>query len=110
MKHFRLTSPAPRLSDVIYNAANQSFEATVTLFESGSPVKYACTFPAPINMSFRDATRRLIAQARKHQKAAIGLRATLAPPLQNVTARAPRSATTIWQNWSHSGFLRRRVA
>ncbi len=110
MKHQTFTTPSARISDVIYNAANQCFEATVTLFESGLPVRYACHVPAPITMSFEDASRRLIAQARRLQKSPIGLRARMMPTTSGTSSRHSRAPLKIWRKWSHSGFLRRRVA
>lgn len=108
MKHQSFATPTARISDVIYNAQNQSFEATVTLFERGAPVKYACALPAPITMSFPDATSALIMQARRQQRTPDGL------PVRMIPATPPprhsRAAMAIWRSWSHSGFLRRRVA
>ena len=110
MKHQNISIPSERISDVIYNAANQSFEATVTLFEGGLPVRYACQVNAPITLSFEDASNRLIAQARRQQKSPAGLRARAMPTLAATAPRHPRTRLKIWQKWSHSGFLRRRVA
>ncbi|MEP2028711.1 MAG: orotidine 5-phosphate decarboxylase [Paracoccaceae bacterium] len=110
MKHQNFPTPSARISDVIYNAANQSFEATVTLFESSVPVKYACQISAPITMSFDEASRRLIAQARRQQKTPSALRARMMPAHCRAVPRRPRTSLKIWQSWSHSGFLRRRVA
>lgn len=110
MKHFRFPFPQARVSDVIYNAATQSFEATVTLFENNAGVKYACSVPAPITMSFQDATRRLIAQARRQQKTPVGLRARMLPPHSDPRNAPQFSPVQVLRRWSHSGFLRRRVA
>jgi hypothetical protein len=110
MKHFRFPFPKVRVSDVIYNAANQSFEATVTLYENNTAVKHACTVPAPITMSFEDATRRLIAQARRQQKTQSGLRARMAPLHPVLRPEPDLNPVRIFRRWSHSGFLRRRIA
>jgi len=56
-----------QLSDVIYNAANQSFEALVTVYEDDVSSKYPCAINAPITMSFEDAAAGLKTQAlRRH--------------------------------------------
>ena len=110
MKHFRFPFPQARVSDVIYNAANQSFEATVTLYENNTAVKHACTVPAPITMSFKDATLRLIAQARRQQKTPSGLRARMAPLHPAPRPEPEFNPVRILRRWSHSGFLRRRIA
>ena len=57
-----------QLTDVIYNAANQSFEALVTVHDDDLSRKYACAINAPISMSFKDAAMGLTKQAlRRHQ-------------------------------------------
>lgn len=62
------TSPV-QLTDVIYNAANQTFEATVTLYDAGNVRRYACAINAPITMSFEDAAKGLKTNAlRQHTK------------------------------------------
>ena len=56
-----------QLTDVIYNAATQSFEAVVTVHESDRSRKYACAITAPITMSFEEAAEGLRRQAeRRH--------------------------------------------
>lgn len=56
-----------QLSDVIYNAANQSFEALVTVHDASGARSYACAIDAPITMEFEDAARGLSTQAlRRH--------------------------------------------
>ena len=56
-----------QLSDVIYNAATQSFEALVTAHDAGTARSYACAIDAPITMAFEDAAAGLARQAmRRH--------------------------------------------
>jgi hypothetical protein len=57
-----------QLNDVIYNAAEQSFEALVTVYEDGNMRKYACAIDAPIEMSFADAAAGLRKQAMRRHK------------------------------------------
>lgn len=57
-----------QLSDVIYNAANQCFEALVTVDTGETARKYPCAIKAPITMSFDEAAIGLTKQAlRRHQ-------------------------------------------
>ena len=56
-----------QLNDVIYNAANQSFEALVTVHDASGTSRYACAIDAPINMEFEIAAAGLSTQAlRRH--------------------------------------------
>lgn len=56
-----------QLSDVIYNAANQSFEALVTVHDASGVQSYACAIDAPITMEFEQAAAGLATQAmRRH--------------------------------------------
>tara|TARA_R110002124_G_scaffold44532_3_gene135755 strand:+ start:790 stop:1104 length:315 start_codon:yes stop_codon:yes gene_type:complete len=52
-----------QLSDVIYNAADQTFEALVSVCKDGSSRKYACSIQAPISMTFAEAAKGLSTQA-----------------------------------------------
>lgn len=56
-----------QLADVIYNAANQSYEALVTVHDGAQTRKYACSINAPLTTSFKDAASGLSKQAlRRH--------------------------------------------
>jgi hypothetical protein len=56
-----------QLTDVIYNAATQCFEALVTVQDGEQLRRYACAIDAPITMSYRDAADGLSRQAlRRH--------------------------------------------
>lgn len=58
-----------QLTDAIYNAANQCFEALVTVHDGRASRKYPCAVKAPISMSFEEASRGLIKQAeRQHMR------------------------------------------
>ena len=57
-----------QLTEVIYNAANQTFEALVTVHDGDLTRKYACAIDAPISMTFADAASGLQKQAlRRYQ-------------------------------------------
>ncbi len=57
-----------QLTDVIYNAANQSFEALVTVHAGDTSRKYPCAINAPIDMPFEEAARGLSKQALRRAK------------------------------------------
>lgn len=78
-----------QLSDVIYNAANQSFEALVTVHDATGIRRYACAIDAPIDMEFEDAARGLSTQAlRRH---GLGRADSVQTPAQ-IVQRAGRPA------------------
>lgn len=59
-----------QLTDVIYNAASQSFEALVTVHSGKMSRKYPCAINAPISMSFEEAAKGLTKQALRRDHAA----------------------------------------
>ena len=61
-----------QLTDVIYNAANQSFEALVTVHNGDVSRKYPCAINAPISMSYADAAEGLTKQALRRDRSARG--------------------------------------
>ena len=63
------------LSEVIYNAASQCFEATVTVHDGDNSRSYACEIDAPITMSFARAAEGLATQALRKHGGPRGLRA-----------------------------------
>lgn len=75
-----------QLSDVIYNAATQSFEALVTVHDASGERSYACAINAPITMAFEDAAEGLATQAmRRHTHGRLDM-------IHMPTAAAPRRA------------------
>lgn len=56
------------MSDVIYNAAEQVFEACVIIHSDPASVHYACSLPAPITTSFEEAARGLRRDALRQAK------------------------------------------
>lgn len=79
-----------QLSDVIYNAASQCFEALVTVSDSALAKQYPCAIEAPITMTFQQAAMGLEKQAlRKHSSG----RSLFSKTLRNrPTVRAGRAA------------------
>ena len=94
-----------QLSDVIYNAATQSFEALVTVHDTGKARSYACAISAPITMAFEDAAAGLAKQAmRRHTHGrADGIHIPSATP----TPRAGRM--TSWRKLVVDRFATGRV-
>jgi hypothetical protein len=80
-----------QLTDVIYNAANQCFEALVTVHDDGFSRKYACAIDAPISMPFADAAKGLSKQAMRRHKTRGGTYSQVKRPVP--TLRAGRPAT-----------------
>ena len=85
-----------QLTDVIYNAANQSFEALVTVHDGNNSQKYPCSIDAPIDMSFHDAAKGLTTQAmRRHQvKRGMSSKIEAHRPMQR--AGRPKPITLQW--------------
>lgn len=79
-----------QLSDVIYNATSQNFEALVTVHAPRGPRKYACAINAPINMSYADAASGLATQALRRHAGRGGLSSW--PNLVAAQARTRRKA------------------
>lgn len=69
-----------RLDNVVYNAATQRFEATVTVFGHGPVRKFACSIDAPITMTFEDAASGLAKQAMRRYEKRGGLHSTMNTP------------------------------
>jgi hypothetical protein len=61
------------LSNVIYNAASQRFEALATVHGGTEARKFACAIEAPIDMSFEDAATGLTTQALRRNAGRGGL-------------------------------------
>lgn len=68
-----MQNQAVELNNVIYNAANQSFEALATVYAGSSTRSIACEINAPIDMSFEDAAQRLSTQALRRFHGRSGL-------------------------------------
>ncbi|THH34837.1 hypothetical protein E4Z66_17925 [Aliishimia ponticola] len=75
-------------SNVIYNAAEQAFEARVTVHDD-TPVTYACAIDAPITMDFEDAADGLVTQALRRHGADRGLCSSRASDPQTLPEQTP---------------------
>ncbi len=79
-----------QLSDVVYNAATQSFEALVTVHDGTRTQRYACAIDAPITMEFEAAAKGLATQALRRNQ--LGKRDSHREPLL-LRQRAGRHST-----------------
>ncbi|MEM6310117.1 MAG: hypothetical protein AAF754_08705 [Pseudomonadota bacterium] len=75
------------ISNVIYNAAEQAFEARVSVHDSVNSVSYACSIKAPINMSFERAAKGLTQQALRRHGAPKGVFSKIAPTQTGIVHR-----------------------
>lgn len=72
-----MTQTKIQMSDVIYNACTQCFEALVTVNTGQRTSKYPCAIEAPITMSFADASKGLATQAMRRHEGRSGLRSQM---------------------------------
>ena len=95
------------MSNVIYNAAEQAFEARVTVYADGGAQSYACAIAAPITTSFEDAAKGLAKQALRKHGAPRGIRSWMTEtPLSRMSAHRLRRGLPLGQY----GFFRGRAA
>ena len=83
-----MQTPRTELTGVIYNAAEQAFEAKVTVHDAKGTASYACAIEAPISLSFEDAAEGLARQALRKHGMPRGLRSWMAhEPITRVIKR-----------------------
>ncbi|EBA05615.1 hypothetical protein [Sagittula stellata] len=92
-----MSDMTPRIHDVRYNAAEQCFEALVTLHTPGGRVRVASTFSAPMTTDFEAASRGLLNTALMAlgDRAALKsreLRTPIVPPRTAVASHMPHAA------------------
>ena len=90
-----LTSPV-QLTDVIYNAATQSFEASVTIYEKSAAYRYPCVIEGPISMRFQDAAKALEKQAFRQHGNPAGLCSVTRQPIPQRQLRHHRLDLRVW--------------
>ena len=98
------------LSEVIYNAAEQAFEAKVTVHAQQGPVTYACAIPAPINTSFEDAAKILATEALRRHGGPVGLRSYTAKQTGQNAIRLVSNRLRRGLPLGQYGFFRGRAA
>lgn len=85
-----------QLTNVIYNAASQCFEALVTVHDGDKSKKYACAINAPIEMTFEDAATGLKTQALRRHAGMPGLASRYITPRAAQRAGRPAYSTMEW--------------
>lgn len=85
-----------QLADVIYNAANQTFEALATVHSEGRTRKYACEINAPITMTFKEAAAGLTKQALRRESHRGGLYSEASVHVAHQRAGRPRFDPRRW--------------
>lgn len=85
-----------QLTNVIYNAASQCFEALVTVHDGDKSKKYACAIDAPIEMTFEDAATGLKTQALRRHAGMSGLASRYITPRAAQRAGRPVHSTMEW--------------
>ena len=98
------------ISNVAYNAAEQMFEAIVTVHDGGAVHRYACAIDAPISMSYARAADGLARQALRKHGAPRGLRSWFAQPATAQVARNTRAALRRGLPLGQYGYFRGRAA
>ncbi len=90
-----MTQTQVQLSNVIYNAGSQCFEALVTVTTRSATKTYSCAIEAPITMSFEQAAEGLKIQALRQNAHGTGMysqmRHHVAPALAGRTNFDPRT-------------------
>ncbi len=98
-----MRQPKTRISQITYNAAEQCFDASVTLVDGDESFTYPVSIPAPLDTGYEDVTRAVLDRARlQHRANAAALRSrkpaedALAMPI--VLPPSVREATVgLWQ-------------
>lgn len=90
-----MQNQAVELNNVIYNAANQSFEALATVYAGSSTRSFACEINAPIDMTFEDAAKGLSTQALRRFKGRGGLSSVHPATTPSPQVRAGRTSPRV---------------
>lgn len=85
-----------QLSDVIYNAAEQTFEALVAVHQDGTSRRYACSIDAPITMTFKQAAEGLKKQAIRRDRSGSGIYSERVLRAAKLRAGRPRFDPRRW--------------
>lgn len=91
-----MTTQKIQISEVAYNAANQCFEAMVSIGTGSKTAKYPCAIEAPINMSFEQASKGLMTQALRRHKSRDGMYSQMRSHVATVRAGRQRFDPRTW--------------
>lgn len=91
-----MTQPQVQLSNVIYNAGNQCFEALATVTTQSATKTHACAIEAPISMSFEQAAEGLKLQALRQNEKGAGMYSQMRHHVATARAGRPRFDPRTW--------------
>lgn len=91
-----MTQTQVQLSQVIYNAATQSFEALATVTTQTETKTYPCAIEAPITMSFERAAKGLKIKALRKSASNSGMYSQMRHHMAAVRAGRPRFDPRTW--------------
>ncbi|WP_298859686.1 orotidine 5-phosphate decarboxylase [uncultured Sulfitobacter sp.] len=91
-----MTHTQVHLSQVIYNAATQSFEALATVKTKTDSKTFPCSIEAPITMSFERAASGLKTQALRANASGTGMYSQMRHHMATVRAGRPRFDPRTW--------------
>lgn len=91
-----MTHTNTHITQVMYNASAQQFEALVTVGTGDDAKKYPCAIDAPITMTFEDAAKGLATKALRTHKTHQGLRSFTRQHVATVRAGRPRFDPRVW--------------
>lgn len=91
-----MTQTQVQLSQVIYNAANQSFEALATITNQTDTKTFPCSIEAPITISFERAAEGLKTQALRKSASSHGMYSQMRHHMATVRAGRPRFDPRTW--------------
>lgn len=91
-----MTHTEVHMSQVIYNAATQSFEALATVTTQNDTKTFPCAIEAPITMSFERAAAGLKTKALRASASGQGMFSQMRHRIPAVRAGRPRFDPRAW--------------
>lgn len=88
--------PNYRMTDVIYNGAEQAFEAVVRFETADGPHHYGCRFHAPLSTDATTAKSGLLREARRQARQGTDLMLRLALRDPAPVTPFPRKVQNTW--------------
>ena len=92
----RMTQTQARLSQVIYNAATQTFDALATVTTQTGTKTFPCSIEAPITMSFERAATGLKTKALRTSAKGNSIYSQTRHRMAAVRAGRPRFEPRVW--------------
>ncbi|MBN7784344.1 hypothetical protein JYP51_05395 [Ponticoccus gilvus] len=85
---------SPRIDEIRYNAAEECFEALVTLNTIEGAMRIASAYPAPVTAEFEEVSNGLLRNALRNRTApeALRSRAPSTPPRRHLPHSMPFAA------------------